>query len=254
MLRTTSATCSNPSAANSRVVHDLLELQHGEGVASAVEQLRQQTAVHPIRRVLDVVDAGPVLSESLEVAQPWHGSCGELGRLAQQGNLLRHAGREVADLVEHGQVGRGFHEVQHVVEPDREPVDVLPVERGHERGVQALHDRLHDVVAAVFDRPDPLGDRFPLPARRGHQLAQQTDPGHHVVRRVGEQLVEHIVPGGEAQSHVRRMPPAHPRKTSPVTPSCDRWLKRPPPVNPGPAGPHRQENGAETWTPTSRST
>ena len=58
------------------------------------------------------------------------------------------------------QIGHSFLAVQDVVQPVREAVDVLTVERGDERGVERGHHPVRDLVALVLDVLHTLAERL----------------------------------------------------------------------------------------------
>jgi hypothetical protein len=71
--------------------------------------------------------------------------------------------------------------VHDVVEVGGEVVDVLPVERRHERRVDRPHDLVGDLVTDVLGVAHPGGDAGALVGRGTEQLLEQLDAGDEVV-------------------------------------------------------------------------
>src|SRR5881409_1918805 len=97
--------------------------------------------------------------------------------------------------------------VQDVVHARRQTVDVLPVERGDERGVQGSHDLMGDLVAFVLALSDLRVSGLGI-AEIHKQLAEHLRGLRHVRGRPVEQFVEvvaswdHLEPWHSALSSV----------------------------------------------------
>src|SRR3954467_7864108 len=69
------------------LVDDLLDLQDGQRVVVAAEQLGQEPPVDLVALVLQPVDLNPVLAEVAQPAQARHGLGGQLGRALEHLDL-----------------------------------------------------------------------------------------------------------------------------------------------------------------------
>src|SRR2546426_3002587 len=169
---------------------DFLPLDDLDGVGLGVEQLGQALAQHPVGGVLQAIDLHRVLVEAgVHRAQALDGAV--------------HGVHDVHDHVGHGPGGRGrlldpvdphplghrLDEVQHVVQPGGEVVDVLAVDRRDERGVQPLDDLVGDDVAGVLDLLDRVG-LGPGVGEIVELLAQQLGRLDDVLRLLIEQVEE----------------------------------------------------------------
>ena len=84
--------------------------------------------------------------------------------------------------------------------PEAEAVDVLAVERRHERLVDPAHDRVGGLVGLVLGLAHPLGDGGVVRAL-GEHLGEQPGADDEVLGRLGEEVVERGVDRAEAESH-----------------------------------------------------
>jgi len=80
----------------------------------------------------------------------------------------------VRDLEQHEPRADGLDGVEHVVEPARQVVDVLALERGHERPVELGEQLVGHAVGLVLDRLELLG-----------ALIEPVETLHHLVEQVG---------------------------------------------------------------------
>ena len=150
--------------------------------------------------VLQSVDLDPVVLERGHRLQPGHRLGGELGTALDHLDLLRQLGRHHLHLVEQDQVDDLVHHVHHVVEPGAERVDVLAVERRHERAVDALDQCVSRLVGLVLGRPHPGRDIL-LVGGLGQHLREELGPDDEVLGRLGEEVVERRVERAKAQTH-----------------------------------------------------
>src|SRR5213594_3515018 len=178
---------------------DLLPLDDLDGIARRLEHRGQAVAEEIVGAVLETVHLDGVLVEPrVHRAQA---SNRPVGRLDVPHDDLGHGparrGR-LLDPVHHQTLGRRLDVVEHVVEPRRQIVDVLPVDRRDERGVQPLDDLVGDLVSLVLDFLDGVG----LGARVGEvvdQLVEQRRALDHVLRLVLEQVEEADFPRDQAE-------------------------------------------------------
>ena len=118
----------------------------------------------------------------------------DLGHALGFGGGLRHLEQEqpVADA---------FGGVQHVVQPARQVVDVLALERRDERAVQPLEQLVRHEIALVLDVLEALGALFQL-VEALHHLLQLLASSAHEPRLLPEQREEVFIPG-EQREHGR---------------------------------------------------
>src|SRR5881397_2121054 len=199
---------------------DLLPLDDLDGIARRLEHRGQAVAEEIVGAVLETVHLDGVLVEPrVHRAQA---SNRPVGRLDDPHDDLGHGparrGR-LLDPVHHQTLGRRLDVVEHVVEPRRQIVDVLPVDRRDERGVQPLDDLVGDLVSLVLDFLDGvrLGPRI---GEVVDQLVEQRRPLDHVLRLLLEQVEKADFPRDQAE---------HGRATQSVTETeclCQRWRTR----------------------------
>src|SRR5713226_5886626 len=137
---------------------DLLPLDHLDRIARRLEHRREGLAQQRVGAVLEAVHLHRVLVEArVHRAEapdaPVHGGDlrdDEVGhRAARRGRLL--------DPIDHQALRDGLDKIENVVEPCREVVDVLAVERSDERRVEVLDDVVRDLIAGVLDLLDGEG-------------------------------------------------------------------------------------------------
>src|SRR6187397_2585584 len=148
----------------------VLPADHDHRVDAVGEERGDGVARDPVTLVLESVDLDPVAVEALQLAQVLE-PFGKLLAGAHQhlGQRLRLRHRRF-DLVQAEQVSGFLGEVDDVVHPRRQPVDVLAVERRHEGRVEPLDDVVSDPVALLLGLED-------LP----RQVAAVGPPAHHLV-------------------------------------------------------------------------
>jgi hypothetical protein len=168
---------------------DLFPLEDRDGILLDVEEPGDRFLVNPVDLVLEAVDLDARLVRELLFLEE-RDAGDDLRRCPVE--IVGHGhgfGRRALDLEEDEPVGRGFDQVDDVVEARRERVDVLPVDGRDERRVQLLDDVVGDEVSLVLDLEDlpdhPLGDLPPV-----HHFLEQAGPGADVLRGVDEQLEE----------------------------------------------------------------
>ena len=93
------------------------------------------------------------------------------------------------------------HVVDDVVELLGEGVDVLPVERRHERRVEAAHDRPGELVAAVLEGDHGVDRRVTAGAGGLQQLAEPAAALDDVRRGVVEEVEEPVVGREQSEPH-----------------------------------------------------
>src|SRR5918999_15468 len=187
------------------LLDDVLPDEHVAGRVLGVEvvEVGPGPAVEPVALVLELVDVDQVGAERLllEPAQVADAVGGRPGRLVDQAGLLDHGVEGLRHLVEDQHVGGRLHGVEHVVQVAGQGVDVLPVERGDEGGVEPGVDGVGQPVALVLGLDQPLGLHLRVDEVLDH--VQQVPRG---VGEVGRNLVEQVevrlLAGKDPQSHV----------------------------------------------------
>lgn len=110
------------------------------------------------------------------------------------------AGKDLRD-VQHFEAPSGaIDQVDHVVEPRREPVNVLAIDRRNEALVDALIDRRGQQVGFVLDVLDRL-DVFVHVPGIAEQRVQHARGRREVSRQLVEQLEELVVTREQAAEH-----------------------------------------------------
>jgi hypothetical protein len=177
----------------------LLPLDHLDGVRPPFEQRRELVAQEPVRLVLQPIHLHRVLVvEGRQRAQAAHRAVGLLRGLHDDpGHLDRALGRGL-DLVEQEPIRHRVDQVQHVVETAGERVDVLPIDRGDEGGVEAAHDLVGEGVARVLQVLDLLGLSLGVRVVEG-QLLERPRRGHDVGGLLLEQIEELLFPGKQPE-------------------------------------------------------
>src|SRR6185436_12986139 len=137
---------------------DLLPLDHLDGVGLGVEELGQAVAQQLVGAVLQPVDLHRVLVKAgVHRAQALDGPVRGMRDVHDDvGQGARGRGR-LLDPVDDQPLGHCLDEIQDVVQPGGEIVDVLAVDRRDERGVQPLDDLVGDDVPGVLDFLDGVG-------------------------------------------------------------------------------------------------
>src|SRR3954454_16801179 len=186
-----------------QLLGDLLQLEHHQRVDLTVEQPRHKPAVLLVGLVLEPVDLDPVVAEVLQRLEPRHRLGGQLRGMHEKLGELVHLARQHVEVVEDDEVTRCFEEVHDVVEAARQAIDVLAVERGHERGVALAQDAVRLVVAAVLLVAQLCVQAVAIVPRAGDQRMERVRTVEKVARRRGEQLVEDVLLRREFQPHPR---------------------------------------------------
>src|SRR5829696_2667355 len=187
------------------LLDDVLPDEHVAGRVLGVEvvEVGPGPAVQLVALVLQLVEVYQVGAQRLllEPAQVAQAVGGRPGRPVDQAGLLDHRVQRLRHLVEDQHVGRLLDGVEHVVEVAGQGVDVLPVERGDEGGVEAGVDGVGEPVALVLGLDQPLGLHLRVDEVLHH--VQQVPGG---VDDVGRDLVEQVevglLAGKDAQFHV----------------------------------------------------
>src|SRR3954454_24144601 len=160
-------------------VHRLLEprehvlpADHDHRVDPVGEERGDGVAGNPVAVVLEPVDLDPVLLEVLErrqVLQPHRQLLTGGDEDFRQRRRLLH---RRLDLVEAEEVGGLLGEVDDVVHPGRQGVDVLAVDRRHEGRIEAADDVVGDPVALLLGDDDPPRERLALGPGLHHFVEQ----------------------------------------------------------------------------------
>ena len=148
----------------------------------------------PVALVLEPVDLDPVLVQVLEALEMTERVVQELCLLDDDRRLLDGRRGRGVDAVQDERVGGLLDQVEHIVEAADQPVDVLAVERRHERRLETMADVVADLVAAVLRRPDLGGAHFRLVIRPQHRL-ELAGAGEDVRGVVDEEVEEALLRG-----------------------------------------------------------
>ena len=147
----TLATSSQQSVICSSTSNSSFHLMIRIGSVSRVEEPLHRLLVRAIGFVLEPVDLDGVRLHGLLRRQRLERRCA--GRSAECETVCassRAPGRTVVNAVEPHERGRVIDRVHHGVERRRQRVEILAVERRHERAVQALNRVVRQRVAAVL--------------------------------------------------------------------------------------------------------
>src|SRR5919199_456611 len=170
-------------------LEDVLPADDHHRVDAALEQRRQRLAHDAVALVLEPVDLDGEVVDVLEAAQAGDRAGERAARLVEHaGERLRLLHRRL-DPVQREEVGDLLRVVHDVVQRAREGVDVLPVERGDERLVEALDDVVRDAVALLLaddHLPPQLAVVRPLLEHALQQLGRQ----HDIAPRLLEEVIE----------------------------------------------------------------
>jgi hypothetical protein len=159
------------------VLEDVLPLDDEDGVQPALEKRGQRVLLDAVAFVLLGVHLDTGLQEGLgrrplvERAQEGHRLLDDARRLdqhAREGDGVRH---RLLDLVERHAGRRRVHEVQNVVQPAGQLVDILAVDRRDEGLVHPFDHLVRELVARVLDLLDLLRAVGEV-AEIGHQLQE----------------------------------------------------------------------------------
>ena len=143
---------------------------------------------------------------------------GGVGRVVHDLGDLDDPGERLVDVVQPDELARRSHVVDRPVQLLDEGEDVLPVERGHDAGVQPGLHGLDQLVASVLAPRPASPSSGPASGRARGQVTEHARAPDGVVSRLLEQGVEALVTGHQPESHrtpllVRRrecMSPAKP--------------------------------------------
>src|SRR5829696_7111894 len=131
-------------------LEDVLPADHEHRVDPRLEQRRERLAHDPVALVLVAVYLDREVADVLEPAQPLDRLRDLLARLVQDPRLLLGLRHRRLDPVQREEVRHLLDPVDDVVEPRRQRVDVLAVDRGDERLVEPLDDVVRDPVALLL--------------------------------------------------------------------------------------------------------
>jgi hypothetical protein len=138
-------------------VEDLLPFDHDDRVALLVEERDDGVLVDAIGFTLELVDARRELEHAVAFLERCQRFGDPVGRLAHDIGEPPRARPYLRDLVEPHDGRRRIDCVHHVVERDRERVNVFTIERGDEGAVEAIDDRARASIADVLDVLDLAG-------------------------------------------------------------------------------------------------
>src|SRR6185436_1473986 len=139
---------------------EILPLDDLDRVVAVGEQLRQGRLHDPVGVVLLRLDGDALLVDALavlHVAQQVHGFDDQPGGVVEAAGQPQRLGRGLPHPVDHHAVHAGVDQVDDVVDPAGELVDVLAVDRRDEGAVEPVDDLVRDLVAGVLDVLDALG-------------------------------------------------------------------------------------------------
>src|SRR5918999_2543825 len=131
-------------------LEDVLPADYQHRVDPALEQRRQRLAQDAIAVVLEPVDLDREVMDVLERPQPRDRARDRPSGLVQDAGHLGRLVHRRLDAVQAEEVGDLLDEVDDVVQRRRQRVDVLAVDRRHERLIQALDDVVGDPVALLL--------------------------------------------------------------------------------------------------------
>src|SRR5829696_1161069 len=177
-------------------LEDVLPPDHEHRVDAPFEQPRERLADHAVTLVLEPVDLDGEVADVVERAQPRDRLRDLPRRLVEDPRELLGLLHRRLDAVQREEVGDLLDEVHDVVHPRRERVDVLAVDRRHERRVQALDDVVRDAVALLLADHNVTAELAvvgPLVEHALEQLRRTDDVGAGFL----EQVEELAFPGRE---------------------------------------------------------
>src|SRR3954449_11160731 len=213
----------------------LLQLEHHQRVDLTVEQPRHEPSVLLVGLVLEPVDLDPVVAQVLQRLQPGHGLRGQLRGAHEQLGQLVHLARQRVEVVEHYEVTGGLEEVHDVIKAACEAIDVLAVDRRHERRVDLTQDAVGLVVASMFLVTELGVQAVAVVLRTRDQGLQGVRPVEQVARGGCEQRVEDVLLRRQFQPH-----PLIPRSFRPCPRFGFNMLGREPPGQGGARPPQCQ--------------
>src|ERR1017187_2751880 len=179
---------------------EFLQLDHLEGVGLPGEQLTDGASRCSVAEVLEPVHLDAVLFDALEALEVADPLLQLENRAADQSDHLLGCRGNAFDLVEGDRVPNLLDVVEDIVQSRGQRIDVLAIERRHERAVQRSHQLVCDVVAGVLQVLD--GDLLLRKRRQVFQaLAQQLRRGHDGRHVLVEELVEASVAWQQRKSH-----------------------------------------------------
>jgi hypothetical protein len=155
--------------------------------------------VHGVALALQAVDGVEVGLDPLHRLEALEQRLGLVGTLDDQVGLLLQLRQRRGDARDLHPVRHLEHVVYHVVELFGQGVDVLPVKRRDERGVEPLHDGAHQLVPPVLAGGDLLVHGGIGWIRQ--QVAQAARTLGHVGGRLVEQPKEGVVGRNQAKAH-----------------------------------------------------
>src|SRR5581483_1992980 len=208
---------------------DLLPADDRDRILIRAEEPGDRAADEPVALVLELPQPVQVHGRVLEAVEPPHRGV-QLDRAAVDDVGLRlRLVRDHLHAVELDVVCRLFDVVADVVEHPREPVEILAVERRHERAVEQGDQLVGEPVALVLSLLDPDGEVLAV-GELGEQLDEQAAHLDGVRGRLAVELEELRLLRNESKPcHRRADLSCSPRfrRPNPLVSSPKWWWKTP---------------------------
>jgi hypothetical protein len=148
----------SPTRADRELRVDVLPPDHRDGVLAGGEELGDGLPVEPVALVLEVTQRAKLATRVFEPFESFHRLVELLGATADYLSLLARLRPDPVDAVARDVRGRLVDVVTDVVDGGRQAVDVVPIERRHERSVEEVHHLPREAVALVLEVLDVAED------------------------------------------------------------------------------------------------
>ena len=125
------------------------------------------------------------------------------GHLREHFHLFRNLGDQFGDVGQHHHLRHVVDIVDHVVDPLRQPLDVLRIERGDERGVEPGENARRVLVTGPLDLLDGNVELCRMGCV-GEDIVELVYTGGDVLRCQGEIVEEFPTGGDDPEFHRRR--------------------------------------------------
>jgi hypothetical protein len=146
------------------------------------------------------VDLDPEFLEVLEAMKLVQRLGQLMALLDDDAGLLSGGGCRLGDAVQAERIADLLDEIEHVVEPGDEGVNILPVERRDEGLFEPMTDVVGDLVALVLGVAQPSGQHLAFVVVLQHAL-EHLGRGSHVLRVLHEKIEEALLARHQAESH-----------------------------------------------------
>ena len=166
------------------------------------EEVGDRLATDAIALVLEPMDLDPVGCHVLEALELLERLDELLALLHHDGGLLLDDRGRLLDPIEDAGVGYLLDEVEDVVEPRDEPVDVLPIERGDECVLQLVPDVVAELVAALLEVDQLAGEPLTLVVG-AEELVEHARGREDVLGVLDEHVEELFLARDERKTHCR---------------------------------------------------